>query len=232
MTDHEVPPSDGPEKVPASVRAQLLATEHWSLLASRSTTQAEVLTRITIFLTLTSAGLVSLALAGQAMHFDGMFPLLAIIVVAIVLLVGVLTQIRVINVGFEDLSYVLAMNRLRAAYADLDPGIVPYLMSSRFDDQVGSQDTYDMLGGRSALNHVAGSSMVLIMTVNSALVGLFVAGLAASLTSPPIIALILGLAAGAIYLTVALITGGRRYIRVWNSYEPRFPSPPPNRRPR
>jgi hypothetical protein len=231
MTDHEVPPADDPEKVAPSVRAQLLATEHWSLLASRSTTQAEVLTRITIFLTLTSAGLVSLALAGQAMHFDGMFPLLAIIVLAIVLLVGVLTQIRVINVGFEDLSYVLAMNRLRAAYAELDPGIVPYLMSSRFDDRVGSQHTYNMLGGRSALNHVAGSSMVLITTVNSALAGLFVAGIAASFSAPPTIALILGLVGGAIYLTIALIKGGRRFTRVWRSYEPHFPSPPTNRPP-
>jgi hypothetical protein len=215
-----------------SVRAQLLATEHWSLLASRSTTQAEVLTRISIFLTLTSAGLVSLALAGQAMHFDGMFPLLAIIVVAIVLLVGVLTQIRVINVGFEDLSYVLAMNRLRAAYADLDPGIVPYLMSSRFDDRVGSQDTYDMLGGRSAINHVAGSSMVLIMTVNATLAGLFVAGIAAALTVPGSLPLMVGLIGGAVYLGVALVTGGRRYGRVWTTYSPAFPSPPPLKRPR
>jgi hypothetical protein len=38
-----------------SVRAQLLATEHWSLLARRSMTQSEILTRINMFLTLVSA---------------------------------------------------------------------------------------------------------------------------------------------------------------------------------
>ena len=113
---------------PPNVRAQLLATEHWSLLASRSTTQNEVLTRISMFLTLTSAGLVSLALVGQATDFSGAFPTFAIAVLGIVLLVGILTQLRVSNVGMEDLAYVLAMNRLRAAYAELDPGIAPYLM--------------------------------------------------------------------------------------------------------
>lgn len=42
-----------------ALRAQILATEHWSLLASRSTTQSEVLTRIAIFLTLVAAGVCS-----------------------------------------------------------------------------------------------------------------------------------------------------------------------------
>ena len=46
------------EAVPPSLRAQLLATEHWSLLASRSTTQNELLVRIAIFLTLVSASVV------------------------------------------------------------------------------------------------------------------------------------------------------------------------------
>lgn len=112
-------------EVPPSVRAQLLATEHWSLLALRSTTQAEAPTRVSIFLTLTSAGLVSLALAGKAMKFEVTFVLLAITVLAVVIIVGQLTQIRVPNVGIEDLSPVLAMNRIRAACAEIDPGIVP-----------------------------------------------------------------------------------------------------------
>lgn len=74
-----------------------------------------VLTRISIFPALTSAGLVSLALAGQAIKFDESFAVLAIVVLVLVIVVGQLTQVRVLNVGIEDLSYVLAMNRLRRA---------------------------------------------------------------------------------------------------------------------
>ncbi|BDZ45612.1 hypothetical protein [Naasia aerilata] len=137
---------------PPPVRAQLLATEHWSLLASRSTTQSEVLTRINMFLTLVSAGLVSLALVGQATRFSEMFGLFSIVVLAFICLVGVLTEIRVLNVGMEDLMYVLAMNRLRAAYVALDPGIEPYLLASAHDDRRGasSPTTSSALGAPSA----------------------------------------------------------------------------------
>jgi hypothetical protein len=55
---------------PPGVRAQLLATEHWSLLATRSTAQSEVLSRITTLLMLVSASIVSLALIGQFTRFD------------------------------------------------------------------------------------------------------------------------------------------------------------------
>jgi hypothetical protein len=44
------------EAVPAAVRAQILATEHWSLLGTRGTTWTEVMGRISIHLTVASAG--------------------------------------------------------------------------------------------------------------------------------------------------------------------------------
>ena len=79
------------ESVAPSLRAQLLATEHWSLLASRSTTQNELLVRIAIFLTLVSASVVGLALVGQATDFDGRFEVFAIVLFSILVIVGTLT---------------------------------------------------------------------------------------------------------------------------------------------
>ena len=73
---------------------QILATEHWSLLASRSTTQSEVLTRIAMFLTFVSASLLSLALVGNATGFTGTFPMFAVAVLWVAVIVGVLTQLR------------------------------------------------------------------------------------------------------------------------------------------
>jgi hypothetical protein len=67
------------DSAPSSVRAQLLATEHWSLLATRSTAQSEVLSRITTFLMLVSASIVSLALIGQATRFGGRFTTFALL---------------------------------------------------------------------------------------------------------------------------------------------------------
>lgn len=66
------------EPVPASVRAQILATEHWGLLAVRSQTWNEVMGRISAQLTFTSAVLVFLALAVQGLGYTATFRSLAI----------------------------------------------------------------------------------------------------------------------------------------------------------
>lgn len=219
---HAVEPA-GP---PPAVRAQLLATEHWSLLASRSTTQSEVLTRISMFLTLTSAGLLSLALVGQATGFTGLFPVFELSVLGFVTLVGVLTQVRVMNVGIEDLMYVIAMNRIRAGYLGLDPGLAPYLMSSPHDDRPGSEQTYFFFRNRRHASQFLGSSMVFIAAVNAALAGLLTAAVAGTLTAPATVTVGLGALAAVAYLAVALVRSGRRYFGLWTRYSPSFPTRP------
>lgn len=217
---------DRPDGAPsAAVRAQLLATEHWSLLASRSTTQNEVLSRISMLLNLVSAALVSLALVGQATQFSDTFAIFAIAVLAIVTVTGLLTQVRVMHVGLEDLMYVLAMNRLRAAYVALDPGIDTALMASRFDDREGLAQTYYFLRPKRGASQFVGSSMVFIIAVNSALCGLLAAAVAgvSGLAAPALIAVgvivCLGYAAGSTW------RGGRRFQGVWREYVPLHPSP-------
>lgn len=217
--------ADDQAPLPSPSRAQLLATEHWGLLASRSTAQSEVLTRISMFLTLVSAALVSLALVGQATDFSDAFIGFAIGVLAFVSLVGMLTQMRVLNVGMEDLMYVLAMNRLRAAYVDIDPGVRPYLMASPHDDETGSGRTYYFLGNRSAFSQVGGSSMMFIMVVNSALVGLLLAAIAAISGGPPVLVTAIGVLVGLAYFAFFLVRGARNYRDVWKTHTPMSPSP-------
>ncbi|ASD22339.1 hypothetical protein B7495_09770 [Cryobacterium sp. LW097] len=227
MPDEDPAPAGPNPEVPPAVRAQLLATEHWSLLASRSTTQGEVLTRISMFLYLVSAGLVSLALAGQATQFDEGFPGFALTVLGIILLVGILTQVRVTNVSMEDLAYVLAMNRLRAAYVELDPGVAPYLMASRFDDLPGTQTTYYFLGGKPRnFSQVLGSSMMFIIAVNSTLLGLLLAGITLGLGLPLLVCLAISVVGGVGFLAGSIVVGGTRYLGFWRRYTPLFPSPP------
>src|SRR6266568_6694404 len=71
-----------------AVRAQLLATEHWSLLSTRTMAQNEILARITTFLMLVSASIVSLAVIGQATRFDGRFITFALVLIGMVVLIG------------------------------------------------------------------------------------------------------------------------------------------------
>ncbi|MDQ1513015.1 MAG: hypothetical protein QOC59_857 [Microbacteriaceae bacterium] len=212
-----------PEPAPA-LRASLLSTEHWGLLAARGTAQSEVLSRIGMFLTLVSAGLVSLALLGQLTAFRAPFPLLAIGVLAFVTVVGVLTQVRVQNVGQEDLMYVLAMNRIRGAYLSLDGGIAPYLMASSHDDQEGSARTYFFLGRRSPFNQLAGSTAMFILVINAALVGLLAAGIGAAAAAPAALTVALGLVTGLVYFAVLFWLVARSYFRFWKGYAPLDPT--------
>src|SRR5215467_8997740 len=96
-----------------AVRAQLLATEHWSLLATRSMTWNEVFSRASMFLTVLSASVVALALVAQATAFGPTFRLFALLVLPIVLLVGVATYIRLNDANVDDIGWLLGMNRLR-----------------------------------------------------------------------------------------------------------------------
>jgi hypothetical protein len=92
--------------------------------------QNEVLTRITTFLMLVSASIVSLALVEQVTRFDRTFITFALVLLGLLVVVGTLTQMRVGNQSIEDLAHVIGMNRLRAAYVELDPDIERYLVTS------------------------------------------------------------------------------------------------------
>lgn len=202
-----------------SLRAQMLATEHWSLLASRSTTQSEVLTRIAIFLTLVSAGLVSLGVLGNATGFRGWFGAAALGVLALLVLLGVITQLRVFNTATEDLVYVLAMNRLRRAYVDLDPGIEPYLMTGTTDDEAGAKTTYFPFAAR-ARSQVFASSMMVMLVVNTALVGLFIGALVFAATGSIAWSIALGALAAVAQFVLWMLRGYRSYRGVFAAHAP------------
>src|SRR5438874_1106094 len=79
----EVPPLR-----PQSEALQILATEHWSLLATRSLTYQESLGRVSMFLTVLSGAVISLALVAQADRFGPTFISVAIFMLTIVFFVS------------------------------------------------------------------------------------------------------------------------------------------------
>src|SRR5438067_4770415 len=78
----------------SAARLQILATEHWSLLATRALTYNEALSRVAIFLSILSGALIALALVAQADHFGPIFISIAIPMLLMVMLVGVTTVSR------------------------------------------------------------------------------------------------------------------------------------------
>lgn len=206
-------------------RLQILATEHWGLLAARSTAQSEVLTRITIHLTLVSAGLVTIGLLGQATRFREWFPAAALAILGFLAVVGILTLMRVLAVSEEDMMFVIAMNRIRAAYAAIDPTAASHFLASTHDDRVGMTVTYSFLRRRGSPEQMLGSSAVLSTLVNSTVAGLFCGGLSAALGVTVGGAIALGILAGLCVTGVAVWYGGYRFLGAWQTYRPINPTP-------
>src|ERR1700675_4721137 len=77
--------------VSPAMRLQILSTEHWSLLASRSLAWNESFSRAGMFLSTLSGAIVALALAAQASAFGEGFTLFALVILPIVLFIGVAT---------------------------------------------------------------------------------------------------------------------------------------------
>lgn len=222
-----MPPSD---KDPAtSTKLQILATEHWSLLATRSLTYNEALSRVTIFLTILSGAVIALALVAQVSRFGPAFIAIAIPLLSVVVFTGLSTIGRLMQLNGDDYRWVIGMNRLRHAYLGLHPELEPYFIAGQFDDLPGALQTigYPIVMRRRvgswfhALQVLPGMLSVIVASVVGAIAAL--TALAIGVPSPGVV-----LAAGAAFVIamVWLISWGRRGLRRPDpSLEPRFPSP-------
>ena len=138
---------DHPDAAARALRAQLLATEHWSLLATRSLSWNESFARAGMFLTLLSGATVALALVAQATSFGQGFVLFALLILPVVLFVGLATYVRLLEINNEDYVWVRGMNRLRAAYLELDPALAPHFITGVSEDADAIFQTYGSLPG-------------------------------------------------------------------------------------
>src|SRR5438105_3896245 len=165
--------SGSDEMARRSHRIQILATEHWSLLATRSLSWSESFSRASMFLTLLSGAIVALAFVAQATSFGAPFETFALLLLPLVIVVGWTTFVRLIEVNNEDAYWVNGMNRLRKAYMELEPELEPYFVSGISDDAEGMRRTYAAHGGGIGL-HVLITVPATIAFVNSALLAVLV----------------------------------------------------------
>ena len=163
-------------------------------------TWSEVMSRITVHLTVASAALVVLALVTQATGFGVAFHVLSIGLTSAILALGTLTGVRVHNASREDAAIIVGMNRLRAAYVQMDPGIAEYLVTSQYDDQAGLMATYTMGMRRSTISHVIGSTSMFINIVNAIVAGTLGALIADAAAGDPVATSLAGIVAGVAYL--------------------------------
>jgi hypothetical protein len=135
----EAPPglATGDSAVPIAVRLQILSTEHWSLLSTRSLTWSESFSRASMFLSALSGAVVALALVAQASAFGEAFVVFSLVLLPVVFFIGFGTYVRLVQANLEDARWVSGMNRLRHAYLEIAPELEPYFITGSHDDETG-----------------------------------------------------------------------------------------------
>jgi hypothetical protein len=223
----EVPPAaPGPGVATA---LQILATEHWSLLATRSLTFTESLSRVSMFLAILSGAVIALALVAQADQFGPTFILVAILTLSVVLFAGIATIGRLMSLNRDDFRWVIAMNRLRHGYLELHPELEPNFMTSQYDDLPGALQTLGIdvtaARGLGSVLHVIQTLPGMLSVIVAAVVGA-IGALVASAFAAPSLGVVLAAAAAFVLAVVLLGIWGRwSFGRDDPSLAPRFPTP-------
>ncbi|WP_433158631.1 hypothetical protein [Kribbella sp. CA-247076] len=203
--------------------AQFLATEHWSLLATRSMTWQEIFSRTGTYLTVLSAAVVALSLVANATGFGRGFITFALLVLPVALLVGLGTFFRLVEADIEDTWLIIGMNRLRHAYVELAPELEPYLVASHHDDVPGVLETYSFRS-RVGITHWLSGSPVIVGVINALVTGVLAAVICESAGTGDTLRTTVAIAAAVVTLLVLAYLGLRKIQHFRRTYRPRFPN--------
>jgi hypothetical protein len=166
--------------------AAILATEHWSLLATRSLIWNEAMSRATVFLTVLSASIIALALLADATGFGSHTTTVALVLLPVVLLLGLATYARLVQINTEEFQLMQAMNRLRHAYLTMAPSLEPYFTTGHHDDESGVVTSY-MLDRPRAWRlwvHILVNTPTVVATVDAAVAATIVVLVAQTAEAP------------------------------------------------
>jgi hypothetical protein len=207
----------------------ILTTEHWSLLSGRSLVYNEAFSRAGMFLSFLAATLVALGLMAGGMGFDQPFFVIAALLLALDLFIGLATMGRVATSTNEDIRYLQAMNRVRHAYHEMVPGLDHYFVTGRSDDIAGVFGAYGTQVVSTSLRSIAhGFTTVagMLGVINAALAGVLAATLVLVFAGGDAAAVAIGLATFALGLAVGVMWGIRSVAGTVLGLDVRFPTPP------
>ncbi|HSK93395.1 MAG TPA: hypothetical protein VLA76_04980 [Candidatus Angelobacter sp.] len=209
--------------VPLPIRVQMMATEHWSLLASRNLAWTESFTRASMFLSTLSFAVVAMALVGQATAFGEEFRVFALVLLPVVLFLGIATSLRMDSANHHDALCVIGMNRIRAGYLEIAPDLERFFVMGTTDDFDGITKTMAILPGRSTFINLVGASPTLLAVLNSVLVGAIVALVTIQIGLGMAAAVILGAVAFVISAGVWATATRHMLTSLMNEHRPMFP---------
>jgi hypothetical protein len=213
---------DGHHASPA-MRLQILTTEHWSLLSTRSLSWNESFSRASTFLSVLSGAVVALALVAQATAFGDGFVTFALLILPVVLFVGVASFARLVAINREDVGWVVGMNMLRHAYLEMAPELRDYFITGSNDDERGVMATFGATPGPGSFAHVFVTTPGMLAVIDGVVGGLLVGIVALRLGSPMLVAVALGVAVALLTCALLVVHQYRGVVRPRGRRPARFP---------
>jgi len=200
----------------------ILTTEHNNLQNSRSATIFEANGRTTLYLTSVSSAVVALAFIGQVSEMSQPFMIFALILLPTLLFMGIVTFVRVIETGLEDMICHRGINRIRHYYTEVAPHLKDYFILSTHDDMKGYLQN---MGATNSPWQILLSTAGLVAVINGILAGVFVALLLSIFISESILVyIIVGIVVLIVSVYVHVRVNGHLYLNVENRLHIRFPS--------
>ena len=227
----ELPVGGTPPTSADGVKMQILSTEHWSLLATRSLGYTDSFGRANMFFAVLSGAVIALALIAQGGRFDSTFYIAAILLLAIVFFVGMATIARIGHLNAEDAHWLRGMNRIRHAYLELRPELSKYFVTGQYDDMHGVFTTLGLNArppGQNVLSDLGHGVQTLpgmLGIIVSVVGGAWGAVAAIALGAPQYVAIAAGAICFLLTVTALTVTGRRAIIASAKTWKPNFPSP-------
>ena len=223
----ESSPATSPAPHPDQLKLQMMSTEHWSLLASRSLAWTEVFARASMFLSALSFATVALALAGQASGFGEEFRIFALIVLPVVLFLGFTTTLRMDNANHHDTMCVIGMNRIRAGYLEMAPDLERFFVMGTTDDIAGIGKTMGGLPNRPFFVDIFAATPTLVSVLNAVVAATIVALGAIQIGIEAGPAILAGVVVAVIGFVAWSYMVRGHVMRLMESHDPRFPAKEP-----
>ena len=201
-----------------------LTTEHFTLQGARAQTLTESASRATVYVGAVSSSLIALGFIGQISEVGAPFQVFALIVLPTLYTLGIVTHIRLVECGVEDVRYGMAINRIRGYYRELAGDQARLFLLTAHDDPRGVFENAGVPAGR---RPQVFSFASVVATIN-AVVGGSAVGIAVAAAADPPLAVtaaacaVAGLASIVVWLGVAARILARRVPRD----PPLFPTPP------
>jgi hypothetical protein len=202
-----------------------LTTEHFTLQGARATTTSESAARSSLFLGSVSSALVALGFLASVSGGDSaLFRTFALTALPTLCFLGVVTYVRLVELGTEDILYGRAINRIRSHYLTLAGEDARLFMMKANDDALG---VLTNMGLRVTPLQLYLTNSFALGVVTAVLAGSTVALAIGVATGAPLGVDVAVGAVAAMGAIVALMRFNRgHYGQVPVLDEPLFPSPP------